>query len=167
MLLARLDDSARDDIKRAEINLSQIAKTVTTSFVPSAHEAGFDLGFEGDEELICKGDEILISELLKNLIDNAIKHANGGSEITVRIQSVTRDGQDYARLEVQDNGVGIPHEIASQMERFNQYADISEGTGLGLAIANEIANLFKAKLTIQPVKVSEGSLIRLDLERSS
>lgn len=166
MLLARLDHSARDDIEHAEINLSQIAKTVTTSFVPPAHEAGFDLGFEGEEDLICKGDEILISELLKNLIDNAIKHAKGGSEITVRVQSVMSDEEKFARLEVQDNGVGIPHEIAGQMERFNQYVDISEGTGLGLAIANEIANLFKAKLTIQPVDAGEGGLIRLDLDRS-
>ncbi|SNZ07397.1 sensor histidine kinase [Cohaesibacter gelatinilyticus] len=167
MLLARLDHSARDDIQRSEINLSQIAKTVTTSFVPPAHEAGFDLGFEGEEDLICNGDEILISELLKNLIDNAIKHAKGGSEITVRVQSVKRDKQDYARLEVQDDGVGIPHEIANQMERFNHYVNLSEGNGLGLAIANEIANLFKAKLAIQPIDAGEGGLIRLDLERSS
>ncbi|MCV6576628.1 MAG: sensor histidine kinase [Cohaesibacter sp.] len=163
MMLARLDHSTSDHIPKTQINLTDIAKEITTSFVPIAHESGFDLGFESQAQALCKGDGILMGELLKNLIDNAIKHAKGGTEITVRVSSVRRDDQTFARLEVQDNGAGIADEIATQFERFNPYTKLGDGAGLGLAIANEIAALFEADLKITSEKEGRGGLISLDM----
>lgn len=162
MLLARLDEQASQEIEKAQTDLAETARDVAMALVPEASKAGFDLGFEGEERLLCKADAILISELLKNLIDNAIKHAVGGDEITVRVLQIAQDHKIWARLEVEDNGPGMANETMILTDRFQTTPAGNKGTGLGLAIVKEIVSLFDGHLSINNSKAQQGCHIAVD-----
>nr|WP_321446027.1 sensor histidine kinase [uncultured Cohaesibacter sp.] len=182
MVLARVDEKASQELRKARVDLANAAQQITMSFVPTASSAGFDLGYEGEDHLICVGDPVLIGELLKNLIDNAIKHAIGGDEITVRVTEVAGkdmaaealradtthfhdpdiiDAMRWACLEVQDNGPGLPEDALANATRFSTKSHSAKGTGLGLAIIKEIAALFDGRMSLQPDVAVRGSLIRV------
>ncbi len=182
MVLARVDEKASQELRKARVDLANAAQQITMSFVPTASSAGFDLGYEGEDHLICVGDPVLIGELLKNLIDNAIKHAIGGDEITVRVTEVAGkdmaaealrtdtthadnpeiiDAMRWACLEVQDNGPGLPEDALANATRFSTKSHSAKGTGLGLAIIKEIAALFDGRVSLKPDVAVGGSLIRV------
>jgi two-component system, OmpR family, sensor histidine kinase TctE len=124
--------------------------------LPRAMERGLDLGYEGLEahspEAMLNGYPALLSELVRNLVDNAINYVPASRErpgvITLR---VTSDRLAQVLLQVEDNGPGIPaaeRELVLQpfYRRLGQTAD---GSGLGLAIVAEIAKRHSAQLTIE------------------
>ena len=78
-------------------------------------------------------EPLVIGELLRNLIENAIVYAGRGAEVTVRVTVAN----EVARLEVEDNGPGIPAAVMGNiMQPF--FTTKEEGTGLGLSIAARI-----------------------------
>ena len=161
MLLARLDERASKEMQKSSIDLALLARETTMALVPQASEAGFDLGFEGEEECICQGDAVLIGELLKNLIDNAVKHAIGGNEITVHVRSLTSTEMSWACLEVQDNGPGMPEEALKITDRFARHRGHGEGNGLGLAIVSEIVSAFGGRMQLENTVERGGCIIRI------
>ncbi|MCX8996521.1 sensor histidine kinase N-terminal domain-containing protein [Rhizobiaceae bacterium BDR2-2] len=141
LTLARLDAAATGRQQpKGEIDLTATARLATAEHVPAAAEAGIDLGFEGDEAVHVRAEPLLIGELLRNLIENAIAYAGHGAEVTVRC--VRADGT--ARLEVEDNGPGIaPERRGAMLTRFvRDEGSETAGTGLGLPIVEEIASLY-------------------------
>ena len=91
------------------------------------------------------GAELLLREAVFNLVDNAIRYAGRGTEVTV---SVRREGPN-AVVEVTDNGPGLP---ADQLEavfgRFVRATHEGSGCGLGLAIVREIAQRHRGDVTL-------------------
>jgi two-component system OmpR family sensor kinase len=86
---------------------------------------------------------------LRNLIDNALKHGGEGATVTLRI-----DGQ---RLEVEDNGPGVPPQrLASLVRPFTRDAQGAvPGSGLGLAMADAVAHQCGARLVLQSPTLTE------------
>jgi len=107
----------------------------------------------------------LIRQLLRNLIENAIKFTQVGS-VTVRVTSSERSGC----IEVQDTGFGIdPDDLPFIFDRFYR-ADKSRsrdagGTGLGLAIVRSIARVHDGSVEVEPQ--TRGSLFRARFPRMS
>jgi two-component system sensor histidine kinase TctE len=101
-----------------------------------------------------RAEPLLIGEMLRNLAGNAIAYAGKGAEVTVRIIAAS----ETIRLEVEDNGPGIPREkLAAVRGRFSRGNETgAPGAGLGLPIVDEIANLFNAALTLEPGKDGRG-----------
>ena len=101
------------------------------------------------EDISIKGDPHKLSQVVGNLVDNAIKYTPEGGAITL---SLFRDG-DWARLEVTDTGIGIaPENIPHIFDRFYR-ADKARsrstgGTGLGLAIVKGIVEQHGGKVTV-------------------
>jgi signal transduction histidine kinase len=101
------------------------------------------------EDLSVRGDVYRLSQLLGNLIDNAIKYTTEGGTITL---SLFRDG-DWARMEVADTGVGIaPEHLPHVFDRFYRVdkarTRAKGGSGLGLAIVRGIAEQHGGKVTV-------------------
>ena len=85
-----------------------------------------------------KADEMLISEAVYNLINNAVTHSGENAAIIVR-QSAT---EEKVRISVIDNGCGIPeNELKDIWERYQKGMRSGGGTGLGLAIVNSAIKL--------------------------
>lgn len=91
-----------------------------------------------------KGDALLVSEALKNLIDNALRYGNGEP---VEI-SVAHSGSGY-RVVVRDHGPGIPvEEQANVFERFARGSSTVPGVGLGLSIVKRAVESHRGTITL-------------------
>ena len=90
-----------------------------------------DIRFESDCDVLVNADEVLVSEAIYNLINNAVNHGGENISITVR-QTVS---ENNVRISVADNGRGIPPEMLDGIwERYQK--GFGGGAGLGLAIVS-------------------------------
>lgn len=124
-----------------------------------------DLGFEFDRyprPLPVRGDALLVSEAIRNLIENAMQHGGPGlSEISIR--STCADKQ--AIIEVSDDGCGLlPGDSETAFRRFGQLAP-GEGTGLGLSIVSEVSKLHGGEVRIEPSDRGARLTLRLPLRQ--
>ena len=138
------------------------------------HEVVKETGFIDDEhtivskitdDIMLSGDRGLIKELLRILVDNALKYTLEGGTITV---GCTISKQNII-LSVQDTGIGIAHEhIAHLFERFYRVDEARNkstgGTGLGLAIAEQIVKVHGAQISVTS-EIDEGTQFLIFFER--
>jgi two-component system phosphate regulon sensor histidine kinase PhoR len=107
-----------------------------------------------------KGDAAQLSQLLHNLIDNAVKYGKPDGEVAV---TLTRLPKDHISLSVSDQGIGIPSEhIPRLTERFYRVDSArAGGTGLGLSIVKHIAERHRATLEIKS-QIGVGTTVSLN-----
>jgi two-component system, OmpR family, sensor histidine kinase TctE len=132
-------------LELAPLDLSKLAFDVTTEWVPEAYRKNIDLGFEGVEpHAMIRGDATRLTELIENLLDNAIRYTRNDGRVTVRVTV------HPPRVSVSDDGPVIPLEERQRVfERFHRLlGSHADGSGLGLAIVQEIAKLHDAKITL-------------------
>lgn len=150
-LVAQLLSLARNEpttVRRVDllpVDLSKLAFDVTMEWVPEAYRNNIDLGFEGVEPHVgVRGDAARLTELIHNLIDNAIRYSRDGGRVTVRVMS------HPSRLCVSDDGPLIPVDERERIfERFHRLLGTQvDGSGLGLAIVAEIAKLHGATIAL-------------------
>lgn len=142
LLMAKIDAAGKDEVRMLErIDLVELVREITAEHVPAAGEADIDLGFDGEGEAFIRAEPLLVGEMLKNLIGNALLYAGRGAEVTTRV--VAREGS--VSLEVEDNGPGIRPELREAvLRRFARGGNEAPGSGLGLPIVEEIAELYGA-----------------------
>lgn len=92
------------------------------------------------------GEAARVTEMINNLVDNAIRYTPPGGRVTVHVRM-----DDSAHLVVSDDGTRIPVEERKRIfERFHRLlGSHEEGSGLGLAIVHEIATLHNASITLE------------------
>ncbi|WP_156414382.1 sensor histidine kinase [Bordetella sp. N] len=145
LLLAHAENPAA--VGMTPLDLADLAREHTTQWTPQALSLRTDLGFEDpDGRVLISGNPILLGELLNNLLDNALRYTPRGGRITVRV----RHQGEFALLEVEDSGPGIP--VAERERVFDRFYRVlgtpADGSGLGLAIVREIASKHDASVTI-------------------
>jgi two-component system OmpR family sensor kinase len=145
MLVLAGQDAAGDTAAGASTDLRATATLAISDVLPAARERAVDLGIADAEPLEVSGDAEALRILFRNLLDNAIKHAPGG---TVDVTIGARQGQ--AVVEIADSGPGIP---AGERDRaFDRFYRVpggaAPGSGLGLAIAQSIARRHHATITL-------------------
>lgn len=117
----------------SSLNLAELVREACLLRYPQARSRQIDLGYEGDEHSLVRGDALLLTELCANLLDNAIKYTPEGGIITASvIQSV---------LHIEDSGPGIAESERQQvLQPFYRLEHGSQvaGTGLGLALVKDI-----------------------------
>ncbi len=148
-----------------DFDIRQLCIDVTKTMVPTAIEAGIDLGFEGEDiPLHITGDPTLFEELLRNLTHNAISYCPSGSHTSVRV----RKQNGAAVIEVEDNGPGIPEsEREAAFERFHRLPSSNpSGCGLGLSIVQEIARQQGGDAKILSGKDNSGTLVQVSVALS-
>ncbi|MDH4986416.1 sensor histidine kinase N-terminal domain-containing protein [Aminobacter anthyllidis] len=160
LLLAKVDEAASDRLKNlGAVNLTELAQQLTADRVTQAHAAGIDLGFEGEAALHVRGEPMLLSEMIRNLIENVLAYAGSDAEATVKVL----DGGTEVVLEVEDTGPGIPaSEMESVRQRFVRGREGDKpGAGLGLPIVEEIASLFGGRLELLAGTDGHGLRVRV------
>ena len=156
LVLARAEANTIQAHAASEFDLSDVVQEVAAQSVPRAIAKGMDLGLELSAASL-RGDKVLVAELLRNLLENAITYAPSGARITVR----TRREDEFVVLEVEDNGSGIPvHERANVMKRFYRLeGSPGDGCGLGLAIVQEIAQIHGGSAEITHPLEGSGTVV--------
>ena len=143
--LARNEPTTLRKLDLAPLDLSKLAFDVAMEWVPEAYRRNIDLGFEGVQpHATVRGDATRLTELINNLLDNAIRYSRDNGRVTVRVAS------QPSRLSVSDDGPLIPVDERERIfERFHRLLGThADGSGLGLAIVQEIAKLHDAKITL-------------------
>jgi signal transduction histidine kinase len=138
-------ESGQFTFQRKPVHLKELLGHVEQSFAYRAMDKSLAFAIVIDPKLpeMIWADPVRLSQILSNLISNAIKFTEKGS-ITVAVNAPNPPSPQF-QITVQDTGIGIPAEnLDSIFESFNQvdeaYATSLGGTGLGLAIARQLAN---------------------------
>ena len=131
--------------------MALLTRTVLRDFVVRAMERRIDLGYEGPEsgpQVRLNGEPVLLGELVRNLVDNALQYTPAGGTVTARL--VPDPFGQVLVLQVEDTGPGIPAaEREAVFRAFYRAQDtLVDGSGLGLAIVQEIARHHDAEVTL-------------------
>ena len=135
LTLSRLDNLNELD-EQALIDWSEIITSLVSELYFNALNHQIDLSFDYQHLPPIKlGQPLLLSQMLRNLLDNAIKYCPKGTEVRVILQRT--------KILIEDNGGGVePEELAKLGQRFYRPAGQNEkGSGLGLSIVARIAEL--------------------------
>jgi two-component system, OmpR family, sensor kinase len=135
--LSRLD-AGQLLVEIEPFDLATTARLVADEFRAVAEATEHEVLIEADAPVEALGDELRVQQIVRALMENAIRHTPAGTTVVVR---VVRRGRD-AVLEVRDDGPGIPAEDRKHLfQRFYRAAGgKASGSGLGLAIASELAS---------------------------
>ncbi len=162
LLLARIDAASLQDLSGFECDMAETCKLVCSDIISGHGFKNVDLGFEGPDHMRVRGDPLLFREMLKNLIDNAIKYGGDGVRITVRCMVKNKT----CFVEVEDNGIGLTNkQKPALLRRFSRGAQSPDGTGIGLTIARDIAELFGGGLELKDCDEGPGLNVRVRLEQ--
>ena len=155
LILQQLD---RGSMEMKALAIGDLVLSAVQSARPTATQAGLKIQTEIAEGLpLAYGDIDRLHQVLDNLLGNAIKFSPDGGTITVRVYPL----DDAIRLEVADQGIGIPAaKIDKIFERFYQVDGSSRrrfpGTGLGLAIVKRIVEAHNGHIWVESVE-GQGS----------
>jgi signal transduction histidine kinase len=141
-----------------KLNWPDMVKNLVNDQLFSAKQKQIDISYIGtDDVLFVLGDEVALSEVVNNLISNAIHYSPNGSSIVVNVKRTSEGLQ----TSIADNGVGIPPQ--AQAHLFTKFFRVhgglamgSGGTGLGLFISKSIVELHHGRIWVES-KEGQGS----------
>ncbi len=163
-LVGHLLDQARTEsgqlkLKLADVDLEAVARPILTSFEPQAAQKGVHLELQPQRPVRVEADGERLSQVLVNLIDNALRHTPTGGAILVEVDAVANE----AIVRVRDTGEGIAYrDLPHIFERF-YVADRSRtresgGAGLGLAIVKGIVDAHGGSISAESTLGSGTSI---------
>jgi signal transduction histidine kinase len=166
-LVRRLLELGRKPVlERKEFDLCELARHRATLMRALAERSGVKIVVnEPHEKVEIEGDEDRLSQVLDNLMQNALEAMPDGGKLTVTCETPPdQNGSSLARLVIEDTGHGItPEDRDHIFEPF--YTGRDEGTGLGLAIAREIIEAHGGRITFESRRES-GTRFVIELPRN-
>jgi len=165
MSLSRIE-AERFAVPRDRVELVPLIEEVKAAVRPLAKGRTIKLENEAGDALV-SGDEIQLSQMLNNLVVNALKYGKPGSPVRIRLE---RTPPELVRVSVIDKGEGIaPDHIPRLTERFYRVdpgrSRSVGGTGLGLAIVKHIVLRHRGRLDIQS-ELGTGTTVSVTLPRA-
>ena len=165
--LESLEDQ-KSAMKPSTFNMSELMRKLAETFASNAKEHGNALEVicppEGDAWVL--GDRHWISQMVNNLLDNAVKFTHRG---TITLSARPSAQPERWVIDVEDTGIGIPVDhLARITDPFEQVlvnpknTAVNQGTGLGLAIVKKLAHLHGGELQVQSTE-GVGSKFTLNL----
>jgi signal transduction histidine kinase len=161
--LSRLDADALS-LQSEPVDLGEVAREVASEFGAAAEQHGSAVRVETGDlgEPLVQADRTRTGQILRILIDNALKHTAPGTEIAITAPltapSIAPTHPSLTRLTVTDDGPGI--DIRARERIFERFytADSVGGSGLGLAIARELARAMGGDVVLEPRRGRGASL---------
>jgi signal transduction histidine kinase len=133
--------------KFSSVNLSELCDSVFRMYQPVAEDYEHELTAKLDHAIEVRGDGELLTQMLTNLIENAIQHTPAGTAIHLLLRSVP----DAIHLSIADQGPGIPLEQTEKvLRRFYRLASsrTTAGHGLGLALVAAVVQLHDGTISL-------------------
>ncbi|QXZ11429.1 PAS-domain containing protein [Comamonas sp. Y33R10-2] len=152
-------ESGQLEVRVRDFALSSLLEVVHNNFVLQAEHEGLLL-HSVPSRLVVRSDEALLRRILQNFVSNAIRYSRTG-RIVVGCRRESRPHGDHIRIEVHDQGPGIP--AALQKEVFEEFRRLDEGhaddrgTGLGLAIVERLGKLLGHEIGLRST-LGKGSV---------
>jgi len=146
------------------VNMIDVVHSVTDTVTLKAQERGMKIELDMPDILPpVTGDQDQLTQVLQNLVDNALKYGRDGTPVTI----ASTVSEKTLTISVRDRGLGIPKDHLPRLtERFYRVDAARSrelgGTGLGLAIVKHIVNRHRGKFSIQSEQ-GEGSCFSVSL----
>lgn len=149
-------------LERSVFNLTESIREIMARYDKMAD---FSFQFEAGEEVYVNADEVKISQVVYNLVNNAVNYT--GADKTVRVRQKVKE--DLVRVEVIDSGEGIePDKLRDIWERYykidKSHKRAQVGSGLGLSIVKSILDLHGGRYGVQS-ELGKGSVFWFELPR--
>ncbi|APG60039.1 tetratricopeptide repeat-containing hybrid sensor histidine kinase/response regulator [Christiangramia salexigens] len=150
-------------LENVSFNFHDLINSIVTSFdftrVQNKNQIHVDIDRNISANLI--GDPVRLSQVLMNLVGNAMKFTERGNIYITAIQKELKDSYATIYFEIKDDGPGIPESKRKVIfEEFSQLEPSNynyQGTGLGLPIVKKLLSLFNSNIHLKS-KVGEGSV---------
>ncbi len=153
----------------ATVDLKHITEDIFEQLESKAEKRGTKIKIKPKELDSCfvKADKQRITQVMTNLIDNAIKYGKDDGKIVVEFE----EDKKYYQISIEDDGPGIPPEHLSRIfERFYRVdksrSKETGGTGLGLAIVKHILNAHNSKISVSS-RIEKGTKFSFRLEKAN
>ena len=157
-------DADKMEIENASFNIVETVESTVATFTPQADQKDIELGVFIDPFLsnYFLGDATKLSQILTNLIGNAIKFTDTYGKINIFVQSLhNKKDETQIKFAVHDNGIGFSEEQRKNI--FNAFSQATNntssdygGTGLGLTISRQMVALMGGELAVES-KPNNGS----------
>jgi two-component system sensor histidine kinase TctE len=166
LALARAEGAEPSGMLLHNIDLGAVVRAVAEEHALPAVRAGIELHYvsEGSETFTVRGDEVLLTELIGNLVDNAVRYNRDAGVVTIRVSGDAA----HVVVEVEDEGPGIPEgerdKVFTRFHRLNR--DQSRpGSGLGLSIVQVLTQILDARIALESGSQGQGLLVRVVFAR--
>jgi len=159
-------ESGKHELRLAPVSCAEVIDEVSASLRPLAEKKGvaFEVAAAGD--LVVRTDRRALSQIVINLVSNAIKYTDAGT-VSIRLERHRTGAEALGAIEIADTGTGIrPEDQAKLFHAFSQIDGSTtrrhEGTGLGLHLSQKLADLLGLRITFA-TRFGEGSTFTLHL----
>jgi CheY-like chemotaxis protein/anti-sigma regulatory factor (Ser/Thr protein kinase) len=149
-------------IEKINFDMKKLMEGIENLIIESIHQKNlsFSLEYNCNQNSVCYGDSLRISQILINLISNAIKFTKEGS---IKV-TLTRINEDRVKFEIRDTGVGISKE--EQKKLFIPFSQANRsttrkygGTGLGLSISKQLVEQMDGEIWVESQEESGSKFI--------
>jgi two-component system sensor histidine kinase TctE len=145
--LAKAERPQDNEHDAGVFDLVECTAGVARGYAGRALDRAMEMAFEADQEhAYVRGNALFAGEMIANLLDNAIRYGRSGGQILIRVIGLS------GRVEIQDNGPGIPaserERVFERFHRLPQSAEV-EGSGLGLSIVRALGRRMCATVTLE------------------
>lgn len=151
--------------QRRKFDLAETTREVLSMLVPESRRVGCEIELEAGGDLVCDSYPGRYAQVLTNVVMNALKHAfEGRKGGKVRVAVRRQAGQDFAEVEVFDDGVGMDEEIRARIfDPFVTSKMGQGGTGLGMYIAHTIVKRILGGQIAVESRIGGGTRVRFSL----
>ncbi|WP_081157994.1 sensor histidine kinase [Ensifer aridi] len=143
----------------SDVDLSQIVADCVELYEPVAEDNALRLESDVAPGVVISGNRELIGQALGNLIDNAIKYAEGAANPSIRVEMKKSDR--HVMLAVADHGPGIPEDMRGEVVKRFVRLDESRskpGTGLGLSLVEAVMEMHRGSMELSATEGDERGL---------
>ncbi|MCM2321665.1 MAG: CHASE2 and HATPase_c domain-containing protein [Oligoflexia bacterium] len=160
-------ESKRMQLSLESRDINQLIERSLESFKAPARAKQIELAVSLEPLFPIRIDSTLISKVLNNLIDNALKYSPAGSRIAIESREVADETGEWVEISVADQGFGMTEEeLQSLFTRFyrakNEATSTVAGTGLGLYLTRYFVEMHQGKVEVRSGR-NEGSSFRIKL----
>jgi hypothetical protein len=162
-------DSGKMALEKQPFDIKKLFYDIQQMYIGLATEKGLAISLKFDSKLkdFYELDETRISQIMANLIGNAIKYTSNG-EIKIELYILSsKQNSDKIRISVEDTGIGIEtNKIQEIFDSFSQIQNVRTrkhgGSGLGLAIVKKLVNLHNSEIQVIST-IGKGSIFYFDI----
>ncbi len=162
LALVKMDKKAQK-MNIVPININDLTELILKRMRPIARKKDVEVVFESNRTVIAEVDEVKLTLVMSNLVDNAIKYNREHGWVKVTLDA----DHQFFTFTVSDSGIGIPEGALSQIyERFyrvdKSHSREIGGTGLGLAITKNAVLMHRGSITVTSTE-GEGTTFRVKI----
>lgn len=163
-------ESGKVVLEKREFNVDELMRKIAQIHLPAANKKNLQLvtDIEAGLNQSLEGDSYRLTQIMNNLVSNAIKFTERGKVLVKARLLSEENGQANIRVEVSDTGIGIPKDKLDLIfENFTQASTDTTrrfgGTGLGLAISKKLLEMMGSAIIVES-KINQGSSFIFDLK---